>query len=252
MLYRIRNKDLSKEELIDFVNNYKNGVATNKKSRYVSILKKIPDNLYGLDYGCGWGSFTKLIHENKKGKIVGQDQSSNNIEICNVCWEGNGISFTDKKITEFPPKNFDYVVSTQVIEHTHNPGMYLHNINRVLKDDGKLIISLPNAFTPRLFCRLLSHNLENTLQKISKQVLFEYEKTSDHIQAWDPIHFSRLASSCGFEVRSYDPLEGVPIPGFVTKILPKYLNLPGRLKNYSYTMLFVLTKNRESNISSSD
>ena len=42
-------------------------------------------------------------------------------------------------------KKFDVIVAGDVIEHLNNPGLFLANVARHLKDDGKLIITTPNA-----------------------------------------------------------------------------------------------------------
>lgn len=42
-------------------------------------------------------------------------------------------------------KTFDVVVAGDVIEHVENQGLFLKNIHRHLRDDGRLIITTPNA-----------------------------------------------------------------------------------------------------------
>jgi SAM-dependent methyltransferase len=44
----------------------------------------------------------------------------------------------------FPDNFFDYITMSQVLEHIHQPVMFLHSVMRVLKNDGQLIIGVPN------------------------------------------------------------------------------------------------------------
>jgi ubiquinone/menaquinone biosynthesis C-methylase UbiE len=131
-------------------------------------------------------------------------------------------------------------VSSQVIEHTHNPGMYLSEINRVLKSNGKLIINLPNIINPRFIVTTMNPKLNKNLKNISKEILTDYKKETHHIQAWDPIHFTMLCASVGFELEEYIPMEGMPLPlQFPIKSIDTKIRF---LKNMSYTMLFKLKK----------
>ncbi len=253
MYLEVNGRILSRSEIKNHVLTYKKSIKTNRKGRYYKILDLVPRDKYGLDYGCGWGAFTTLVAE-KNNKIVGLDLSENEINICKNVWaEISNVDFTNAPIESLPKKEFDFVISNQVIEHTHNPGTYLNEINRVLRMEGNLIISLPNIMNPRFFATLFSRQFENLLVKENNRILMEYRKSRDHIQGWDPVHFSRLVGSAGFRVDRYLPLEGVPLPAFVRKLkLPLNVYLGGRLKNYCYTMAFKLTKVADSDIQGND
>lgn len=77
----------------------------------------------------------------------------------------NAINFLNKKIKEKNIKNikiklqnlndklnykenmFDCVISGEVLEHLENPSKFLKEIKRILKNNGKLIITTPNYFS---------------------------------------------------------------------------------------------------------
>lgn len=44
----------------------------------------------------------------------------------------------------FPDRYFDYVTMSQVLEHIHNPVELLRSFRRILKDEGQVIIGVPN------------------------------------------------------------------------------------------------------------
>ena len=96
-------------------------------------------------------------------------------------------------------------------------------------------------------------NLEQRLISISQNILQDYQKANDHIQAWDPYHFARLAGSVGFEVNRFVPAEGVPMPPRVGPLKwPTLLYPKWRLKNFCYTMVFKLTKAKRVQIKAHD
>jgi 2-polyprenyl-3-methyl-5-hydroxy-6-metoxy-1,4-benzoquinol methylase len=50
-------------------------------------------------------------------------------------------------------KQFDVIVAGDVIEHVDNQGLFLSNIKKHLKANGKLIITTPNAKWPTVFLK---------------------------------------------------------------------------------------------------
>lgn len=244
-MFKIYNNNFNENELKEFISNYLNTIKNDKNGRYLKILELIPNgNGKFLDYGCGWGHYSKAISE-KGYDVTGIDLSSNEIEICKVLYKDNNlIHFSNESIQNLPSNYFDYVLSSQVIEHVHNCGNYLNEINRVLKVNGKLIISTPNIVAPRFIFSLLSPKLEKNLIEISKKINNEYDKTHNHINGWDPVHFTNLVSTVGFTLVKFMPAEGVPFP--FRKPFKPYLYFKNRLKNLCYTMIFIFEKTSNS------
>ncbi|ODS40492.1 hypothetical protein BEH94_06710 [Candidatus Altiarchaeales archaeon WOR_SM1_SCG] len=237
MKYYLYNEGKTEEEVRKFISEYEKGVRI-PASRYMRILKHVPKNTYALDYGCGWGQFSKFMRE-KGCKVDGIDLSQNAINIANLVYSGDeNLKFEVKNIREIKDEKYDVVVSNEVIEHTHNPGNYVKECNRVLRDGGILIISLPNIITPKFFLSTLVYNHEK-FKKLNRDMLNDYDKAHHHIQAWDPETFCRFLSTLGFEYIDHEFMEGLPFPycnywRFGSKI--------PLLKNLSYTMMFKMKK----------
>ena len=247
--FHVHGKLLPPEEAVAYVQNYRQGVMSNPGSRYRILAEMAPTGLKTLDYGCGWGHFSKTLSD--QGNIVtGIDSVPEVIELSRLTWgESEKLTFRQGTIKEIDAESMELVNSNQVIEHVHNPGSYLHEINRVLRPAGRLLISIPNVITPRFIAGLFSPRLEDNLRKISTQTLARYNKQHDHIQAWDPSHFVRLLATVGFQLDDFRPMEGVPLPR--KRFLPAYIH--SRLfKNFSYTMGFLATKVQDSAIGPTD
>lgn len=254
--YKVLGKYLSPSEVIEYLNNYYNDVKNKGyRHRMAHILDFIIDDNKDkkiLDYGSGWGMFSKILSEkSKKFYVTGIDIDSTSLEISqDIIGKKNNLQFLNKTIFEFDEKVFDYVVSMQVIEHVHNPGNYIKEINRVLKDDGKLIISLPNGVQPRSILSLLTKSkrkLNTRLKARSLDVLDNYKKEHNHIHSWDPVHFVTFVSSLGFEFEEVKMVEGIPFPFrkyWHTKIFG--------ISNLSYKMVYKFKKIKFVNISNND
>ncbi|MDQ3076960.1 MAG: class I SAM-dependent methyltransferase [bacterium] len=81
---------------------------------------------------------------------------------------------------------FDSIWSLDLIEHLSNQGLYLDNVRKYLKEDGKLIISTPNCF-----------NFFNFTEKITK-----YEPTTnrEHTCYYNHRTLKQLLERHGFEI----------------------------------------------------
>lgn len=236
-VYYVHQKPMSYWETEAFINAYRRSIRRDF-DRYARILPHIPSNSYILDYGCGWGTFSEMMHQVSSCRVDGIDTDFHSIEIArDFVGEKEGLSFSIKRIQEIASATYDVVVSTQVAEHTLNPGNYLRECNRVLRAGGYLVISVPNILTPRYFISILSSRLEQKLRAISKDANQSRDQTRDHVQAWDAPTFCRLLCSSGFEYETHEFMEGIALPKGL------YWRHPwGRLKQWSYTMMFKMRK----------
>lgn len=98
--------------------------------------KIIRSNLCGLvlDIGCRDGLLT-AHHKNSIGIDIERQQSY------------IPLVLADMHFLPFKKEVFDTVVLIHVLEHTDKPKELLMEIKRILRSQGKLIISIPNAKT---------------------------------------------------------------------------------------------------------
>jgi 2-polyprenyl-3-methyl-5-hydroxy-6-metoxy-1,4-benzoquinol methylase len=238
-IYYIYGKPKNYQETKTFIESYRRSVRRSF-DRHMVTLKHVPPRTLVLDYGCGWGTLSELIHKERECQVDGIDLASHSIEIArDFIGEGDGLSFSTKSIQEIDDNVYDVVVSTQVIEHTLNPGMYLAECCRVLKPGGHLVISLPNIITPRHILSTLLGNSQRHFGAISQTIKASYDKTRHHVQGWDPATFCRFSCVLGFEYVNHEFMEGWALPK------GRYWRRPwGRLKNLSYKMVFKLKKHK--------
>jgi 2-polyprenyl-3-methyl-5-hydroxy-6-metoxy-1,4-benzoquinol methylase len=102
-----------------------------------------------IDVGCGPGYFSKVL-SNKGWTTTAIDTSSVNIESAKTyaaeTHEGDAISVLSK----IPSSHYDFAISLEVIEHMPKRlgQKLIEQLSRVLKRDGKLVISTPNKLSP--------------------------------------------------------------------------------------------------------
>ncbi|PIN94898.1 hypothetical protein COU53_01765 [Candidatus Pacearchaeota archaeon CG10_big_fil_rev_8_21_14_0_10_30_48] len=104
---------------------------------------KLKNNPLILDAGCGDGRFTEFIIKQFGTNVKGLEYSKEGLEICKK--KKIDIKFADfNEKLPFKEKYFDVIYAGEVIEHLYNPDKFLEECNRVLKDDGFIIITTPN------------------------------------------------------------------------------------------------------------
>ena len=100
-----------------------------------------------LDIASGIGYGTNMLsQEARVAHITGVDVSPEAIAKAKGSYSSAKLTFqlVDGKRLPFDDGSFDTVVSFETVEHTADRPAFLSELRRVLRDDGKLIISTPN------------------------------------------------------------------------------------------------------------
>jgi len=131
-----------------------------------------------LDFGCGNKPYRQLFKVDEYIGIdienVAHDHSNENVDV-----------LYDGKTIPFPDKSFDSVFATEVFEHVFNLDEILVEINRVMKKDGRLLITLPFVWyqheKPNDFARYTEFGIKHLLNKHNFEVIV-HEKSSSFFE----------------------------------------------------------------------
>lgn len=113
---------------------------------------RIHKKLEVIDFGCGEGTdiFTLNILKSNDRRVLftGVDFSEKVIENANRVAKKRGFEnckfiTADADTLDFG-KKFDFLISSEVLEHTSNPLVYLKNANKQLRIRGKIFLTTPN------------------------------------------------------------------------------------------------------------
>lgn len=104
-----------------------------------------------LDIGCGSGWFIDGMR--RKGWQVTGVEPSADAAAFGRKEKGLDILHGSLLDTSFPPRSFNYIRLNHSFEHMNNPNSVLDEIHRILADDGRLMIGVPNraSFNARVF-----------------------------------------------------------------------------------------------------
>lgn len=132
-----------------------------------------------LDFGCGSKPYESLFAA--ASEYIGLDiktSGHNHLESkIDVFYDGKTIPFEDA--------HFDGVVSFETFEHIFELPDILKEINRVLKTDGRLLLSVPFVWdeheVPYDYGRYTSFGLKYLLEKHGFEIV-EYRKTTTYVE----------------------------------------------------------------------
>jgi SAM-dependent methyltransferase len=131
----------------------------------LAIRDLLPSNVSRvLDYGSGGSPYRPLFE---------------NCIYQSADLSGKGLDFEFGPDARLPPslKEYDFVLSTQVLEHVEDPTTYLHECHRILKSNGRLLLTTHGLFEehgcPYDYWRWTSFGL----QRIVAEAGFKVEAT---------------------------------------------------------------------------
>ena len=134
---------------------------------------KIPGKT--LDVGCGTKPYQHLFNSDEYIGLeydTGIDRDKKKADY-----------YYDGKVFPFNDGEFDSAVTNQVLEHIFSPDEFLSEINRVLKTDGKLLLTVPFVWDeheqPYDYARYSSFGLKSLLNKNGFEIIESRKSVND-------------------------------------------------------------------------
>lgn len=121
-------------------------------ARYVHAISRIRPGDTVLDAACGLGYGTAVLAACSPGaKFIGVDIDPESIDYAsaNFAVAHPGLSYQVADVSDLsflPDHSIDTVVSFETIEHVMDYDIFLKEVKRVLKPDGRIIGSVPNLW----------------------------------------------------------------------------------------------------------
>lgn len=147
-----------------------------QESLLLEVFRRVAPQARGrlLDVGCGQRPYESLFLPHVEQYLgieheatFGNTHASTSAKAPDLYYDGERLPF--------PDKTFDTVLNVQVLEHTPEPLRLVHEMARVLKDDGLLMLTAPFDFRlheqPHDYFRYTPHGLRSLCEKAGLEIV---------------------------------------------------------------------------------
>lgn len=172
---------------------------TNIKNKFNIAVGNKQSAIRILDIGCGVGDFLNYAKE-KGCKITGIEPNDDARKIAEK--KLNTKVFSPAELENLPDNSFDIITMWHVLEHVADLKTEIHHLQRLLKNDGRLILALPNykSYDAEYYKdkwaaydvpRHLNHFSRTSIENIFKETKFQL--TDIKPLKWDSFYISMLS-----------------------------------------------------------
>jgi malonyl-CoA O-methyltransferase len=205
---KVNAKDYSKELAERFAARYDSGARTIKTELVRELLGNI-SNKKVLDVGAGIGFFSNMCCD-LGAVVVAVDFSSEMIKKIKKRY-GNKFLAQKCKAHQLPFHNdrFDIVLLLDVIEHLYKVQLTLTEIRRVLKPEGKLIITTPST----------GYSIDNFLRIILGKFSWRKKPFSFEVHTFSQEELVSLMKARGFHLTYFETFPNRASYGIVGRVM---------------------------------
>ena len=171
-----------------------------KTQRYSShrqifgLLAHAPASSRILEIGIGSGSIAKGLSQ-KNFEIIGIEKDSSLAEQAGDYYQNILVLDLDKEDIPFL-EPFDFIILADILEHLEDPEGLLKRVRGLLKDNGKIIVSMPNIANWVIRLKLAFGKFEYQDRGILDK---------DHVRFFTFKTAEDLIQKSGFEILTYCP-----------------------------------------------
>ncbi len=145
-----------------------------------------------LDVGCGSGEILERLQDKD---VYGVDVGENFIRYCFAHHGYAKVSKQNAEHLEFSSDSFEDVICSEVIEHLNDPQKALREFHRVLKPNGRLVLTTPQACLRWAILEYFWNRVRGKRLEASHDSFSTYR-------------FGRLLRQAGFNVKTLKPFMG--------------------------------------------
>jgi len=207
-----------------------------------------------LNIGCGKAP-QAVVYKGAYGEMVGVDINKERIEESYKLLQERNIqnySAICANVEKIPleDNSFDHALAVDIIEHVQNPDRVCREAHRLLKENGRLLISFPTLHDK--YVDFIS-GLARFIFRKKKKIKGKEWNPDEHCQEYSAKDWIKLIEGCGFKLEKsrattlFPPLHYYGIPrfwfsnNFIHRIDSSFCKLP-RIKNYGQALLCLFIK----------
>lgn len=157
------------------------------------LVDQIPDKPGKiLDVGCATGKLGEEVIDKKQPEVYdGIEVVPSIAEIAKKHLSKVYVGQAEELLSKLKSGYYDWVILADSLEHTVDPWSILKEVNRILKEDGHIIVSLPNVRNLGVITEVL---VKGTWNYKEMGIL-----DKGHLRFFTRKNILKMLSDCGFE-----------------------------------------------------
>jgi 2-polyprenyl-3-methyl-5-hydroxy-6-metoxy-1,4-benzoquinol methylase len=148
-----------------------------------------------LDVGCNAGFFGEQLIKKKNAQMDGIDINEEALEKAKIIYRKVFQRDLYGSKLDIDEEQYDYIIFSDILEHLPRSDLILKDARKYLKNDGRVIITLPNIARLEIRVRLLFGKFDYAPGILSH----------DHLRFFTEKSAARMIEECGFEVKKIIP-----------------------------------------------
>jgi len=222
-----------KEFYNEKIKSYSLGLS--EKHIHQKIIGLVGKNQIILDVGCASGYLGPEIKK-KGNKIFGVEISEKGKEEASKIFDEVILGNIEEIDLPYPEDYFDLIICADILEHLFDPKNVIMKLKKYLKDNGNLIVSLPNIAN----------------WWVRKELFFgrfEYQTIglldSGHIRFFTYESAKKMFKECGYKIGKFDLNVTLPPPLPMISRIFKFIPLFCKrnfFRLFGFQFLFILKK----------
>lgn len=160
-------------------------------NKILEMIKKYKNCGDLLDVGCGYGFFLNLAAENG-WKVSGVELSDGALRYARENYNLN-IFRGDVGEIELNYRQFDLISLQHILEHISDPVSILKKLSKTLKDDGILVVVVPNA--------------SSLVAKFARTNWVCFSKASNHVFHYNCKTLNTVLKKSGYKILGFKTIQ---------------------------------------------
>jgi SAM-dependent methyltransferase len=219
---------------MDLYNRKADSYFSNVRWDLIELVPKGDHNI--LEIGCGNGTTLKVLKEIGKAKKIYGIEINEKLSIqLSQNLDEFIIGDIESMDAPFEEKYFDYILFGDVLEHLIFPENILREYNRLLKDDGFMIVSVPNIRHFRILINLI---LYDKFEYVDAGIL-----DKSHLRFFTKREIKRMFEKENLEITYIEPNPCQLIKDIDDKFFKVFRLLPG---NSYFTVQYIIKARKKS------
>lgn len=150
-----------------------------------------------LEFGCGEGALGAALKQRQKVRVVGIELDRHAATVAKKrlddVYQGDAL-----EIVDILHEQFDWIVGGDIVEHLAEPWTFLAGLRRLARDDGRLLLSIPNIANASIIADLLEGRFDYVYMGLT---------CAGHLRFFTRRSIEEMLSIAGWEIDSIEAQE---------------------------------------------